>query len=176
MSYVYGFEPIAAPGATRLILGSMPGRASLIAGQYYAHPRNSFWRIVEATLGIETGLPYEQRCAQLERHRVAVWDVLRACFRASSLDSDIDESSIVPNHFAGFFASHRDIRTIYFNGTKALAMYEKHVLPGLSGWAAGIPMYRLPSTSPANASISFEAKVRSWRGALEVTVEPRVRS
>lgn len=140
----------------------MPGRASLLAGQYYAHPRNAFWAIIRATYGIENSLDYEQRCRQLIGRGVAVWDVLKTCTRTSSLDSDIDQTTIVVNDFSGFFAAHPGIRRIYFNGAMAEKTFRRHVVSDLPDSAASIPRSRLPSTSPANAAFSFERKLAAW--------------
>lgn len=160
--FIHGFEPVASPDATRLILGSMPGKASLAAGQYYAHARNSFWRIMDATLRIPLRASYASRCSGLTRNRIALWDVLRMCTRASSLDSDIVESSIVPNDFEMFLVTHPDIGMIYFNGAKAEQMYRRYVLPALPDRLGALPMLRLPSTSPANASLSYDQKLAQW--------------
>lgn len=163
VSFVHSFTPIAAPDATRLILGSMPGKRSLAERQYYAHPQNSFWKILAHLLEFDPTLPYAARCAALTTGRVALWDVLAACTRTSSLDSDIVESSIVANDFAAFLARHRQIRAIYFNGAKAETSFARHVLPSLPSSLQTIARRRLPSTSPAHAAMRFEAKLDAWR-------------
>ena len=163
MAHIRSFPPISDDNATVLILGSMPGKASLLAGEYYAHRRNAFWRIIEGVVGIESTLPYVERCAGLVQHRIAVWDVLKACTRSSSLDSDIVESSIIPNDFEGFFDTHTRIRAVFFNGAKAENAYMKYVLPELPDAAATLTTTRLPSTSPAHASMTFEAKLQKWQ-------------
>ena len=159
--HIHSFPPLAAPNATRLILGSMPGRASLLAKQYYAHPRNAFWPIMGELFGADPDLPYARRVRLLTRARVAVWDVLASCTRGSSLDSDIDEDSIVPNDFASFFRAHPRIERVYFNGGKAEASFRRYVLRRLA--ATTLYFERLPSTSPANASWSHARKLRAWR-------------
>ncbi|HEX2283117.1 MAG TPA: DNA-deoxyinosine glycosylase [Thermomicrobiales bacterium] len=163
MTHVQSFPPISDPTATRLILGSMPGMASLAANQYYAHPRNYFWQIIAAVLDVRPDRPYDARCRALIDHRIAVWDVLKACIRPGSLDSEIVESSIVPNDFESFLRSHTGIRTIFFNGAKAQTIYRRHVLPHLPRDLAKIQTVRLPSTSPANASIPLPEKLSRWR-------------
>ena len=97
---------------------------------------------------------------------MAVWDVLQNCIRPGSLDSDIDDKSAVTNDFQAFFRAHPDIRRIFFNGAKAESVYLKRILPGLDATAASIPLERLPSTSPANAGMSFDAKKSAWRAIL----------
>ncbi len=163
MTHVHSFPPVTDKSVTKLILGSMPGKASLAANQYYAHPQNVFWSVIETVMSVGSELPYATRCKELTRHKVALWDVLKACTRTGSLDSDIVESSIVPNDFENFLRSHSRIRAIYFNGAKAERIYTRHVIPNLSNAFAGIAMRRLPSTSPANASISLADKVTQWK-------------
>lgn len=157
------FPPSARPDALVLILGSMPGEASLAAEQYYAHPRNAFWTVVEAVLGIPRGLPYCERLRGLAMRRVALWDVLASCVRPGSLDSDILESSIVPNEFWTFLPGHPFIRAIFFNGAKAEQAWRRHVLPRLPPSLRKIPCFRLPSTSPAHAGMTMKAKIEAWR-------------
>jgi double-stranded uracil-DNA glycosylase len=101
-----GFAPIGDRHATRLILGSMPGAASLDAARYYAHPRNAFWPMIEAVWNIPVALDYAARVRALRAAGVSVWDVLANCRRSSSLDAHIEQDSIVVNDFAGFFRRH----------------------------------------------------------------------
>ena len=161
MRHVQSFAPIETADARILILGSMPGEASLRPGQYYAHPRNLFWRIMGELLGTDPGSPYEQRIQALKSARIALWDVLYSCRRKGSLDSNIDHESLVPNDFAAFFLSHPQITRVFFNGTKAEQCYRKHMQP-VTG-IESIEYLRLPSTSPANASLSYERKLDAWR-------------
>lgn len=161
MRHVQSFAPIETADATILILGSMPGEASLRAGQYYAHPRNLFWRIMGELLDIDPFSPYGQRVQALKAARIALWDVLQSCRRKGSLDSHIDNESLAPNDFAAFFSHHPAITHVFFNGAKAEACYRKHVLPTIG--IKSIEYLRLPSTSPANASIRYERKLEAWR-------------
>ncbi|MFN0152372.1 MAG: DNA-deoxyinosine glycosylase [bacterium] len=158
----HSLPPIASRDAWVLVLGTMPGRVSLRERQYYAHPQNAFWKIAAEIFGFDASSDYSARVASLEVHGVAVWDVLKSCTRASSLDSDIDMSTIVPNDFKRFFARQPRIRRVCFNGAKAAALYLRHVQPHLRE-ALALEHVRLPSTSPANASISRAEKLREWR-------------
>ena len=162
MTQVHSFAPISADDAQVLILGSMPGKASLKANQYYGHPRNAFWKIIGQLLGFDSRSCYTDRLEILTVNRFALWDVLKTCTRESSLDSDIVESSIVPNDFENFFAGHPGISRIYFNGAMAETSYKKHVLPTLSEMSR-LSYVRLPSTSPANASSTLESKIAAWK-------------
>ncbi|MCA8961661.1 MAG: DNA-deoxyinosine glycosylase [Planctomycetes bacterium] len=159
---VQGFPPIVGAEPTRLILGSMPGVASLEADQYYAKRGNAFWRIIEALFEIPTALPYAERCERLTARGVALWDVIAQCEREGSLDGNIVEASIVPNDFQRFLDDHPTIIRIHFNGGKAEESYRRHVLPKLEGRAAELPRTRLPSTSPAH-TVKFETKLEAWR-------------
>ena len=163
MDRISSFPPLCGETPRILILGSMPGEASLHAGQYYAYPRNAFWPIIEALFGIAANTDYAQRCQALATHGVAVWDVLESCIRSGSLDAAIESSSIVPNDFLGFFERNPSINAIYFNGSMAEQSYRRYVLPELPEPFKGIECTRLPSTSPANASYSFDRKLTHWR-------------
>lgn len=164
MSAVTSFPPLSQPGATVLILGSMPGVASLAAQQYYAHPRNHFWPIMATIAGFGAAAPYAERVDALTNAGIAVWDVLQSCVRPGSLDSAIRTGSRVPNDFAGFFAAHPQVRLVGFNGAEAEKSFNTHVLPGLQS-AAGLRYARLQSTSPAHA-VGFDYKLTAWRAAL----------
>ena len=164
MPRVRSFKPIADSKAEILILGSMPGRASLAARQYYAHPRNAFWGIAAELLGFERTLPYANRVRALKAARIALWDVLQSCTREGSLDARIVNG--IANDFSAFFRSHGKIRHVFFNGATAEATFKRHVLPALGERA--VRYRRLPSTSPANASVSLARKLRAWRAILDL--------
>lgn len=161
MTYVHSFAPVADDQARVLILGSMPGRLSLERQQYYAHPRNAFWPLMGALFGAMPELAYAARLQRLQAQHVAVWDVLKLCTREGSLDSAIVESSIECNDFAALFARCPKIGQVFFNGAKAAATYQRYVAPVLS--TPQIRFHRLPSTSPAHASLDLSAKLGAWR-------------
>jgi hypoxanthine-DNA glycosylase len=171
---VHGFPPIADRDARVLVLGSMPGAASLRARQYYAHPHNAFWPIVGSLCGAVPDLPYAARCAQLRLHGIALWDVLTRCVRPGSLDADIDPATIVTNDFAAFFARHPRIEAVFCNGGTAFACYRRHVLPVLRDAARALAVVRLPSTSPAHAGMRLADKRRRWLRALRPFVAAAV--
>lgn len=165
MPQIHSFPPIENPTARTLILGSMPGKESLRAGQYYAHRRNAFWPIMGDLIGAATTLPYEAQTQMLRSAGIALWDVLASCTRHSSMDADIEADSICPNDFASFFLTHPNITHVYFNGSMAEKYFHKHVQPLLE--QRPLHYQRLPSTSPANASMRYEQKLNAWQAILQ---------
>ena len=162
---IEGFPPIADADATVLILGSMPGEESLRAGQYYAHPRNAFWPIMEDLFGAGPGLDYAGRTAVLRASGVALWDVLASCVRTGSLDSAIAGQSMAVNDFPAFFQAHSGITRVFFNGALAEKCFLKSVRPVLE--PCSLRFQRLPSTSPAHAALSYAQKRAAWRVVAE---------
>lgn len=158
---IRSFPPVATLKARVLILGSMPGIASLDTGQYYAHPRNAFWRIMGAFIGASPEKPYDERLRILNLKGIALWDVLDSCVRPGSLDANIGDES--PNDFAKFFASHAGITHVGLNGGKAATLFKKYATPACP---ARVIVKGLPSTSPAYAAMSFERKLAEWRSFL----------
>ena len=153
--------PIVASDARILILGSMPGRASLAAGQYYAHPRNVFWPIMGCLLDFDASRDYPARVDALKVAGIAVWDILDSCHRPGSLDSAIADDSLVANDLPGFLATHAEIHHVFFNGAKAESCFRRHIKLTMAEPQIGFA--RLPSTSPAHAGLSFERKLEAWR-------------
>lgn len=152
-----GFPPVVGPATHTMILGSFPGEASLDAAQYYAHPRNQFWRLLGAVLG-EAGLhelAYQARLERVLTHGVGIWDVLAACHREGSLDSAIRNAK--PNDFDALREHAPLLKKVCFNGKTAGRFAE------VIG-AAGYETLVLPSSSPAHAMLSFEQKLVLWRG------------
>ncbi|MEO8159524.1 MAG: DNA-deoxyinosine glycosylase [Betaproteobacteria bacterium] len=165
MTTLSSFAPIAHRAARALVLGSMPGAASLRAGRYYAYPHNAFWPIMGELFGAGPEMAYGERARMLRRAGIALWDVMASCEREGSLDTDIDEASIVPNDFAAFFDAHARIRHVFFNGAKAEISFRRHVLRQIS--SRDLRFTRLPSTSPAHASLSFAQKLKAWQALAD---------
>jgi hypoxanthine-DNA glycosylase len=159
-----GLPPVIARRTRLVVLGSFPGAASLAAAQYYAHPRNQFWPLVSALLGEELGaLGYAQRLRRLRVHGLGLWDVIAACRRQGSLDSAIRGERW--NDLASLRRRAPGLVAVAHNGgASARAM---HVTAEL-----GLRVYRLPSTSPANASWSFERKLAAWREVFDACGVP----
>lgn len=152
-----GLPPLVDARTRLVVLGSFPGEASLAAGQYYGHPRNQFWPLVAAVLGGPADLitrPYDERCAWLLAQGVGLWDVHARCRRPGSLDADIRDAQ--PNDLRQLSAAAPGLRGLAFHGGEA-ARAMRH------GAALGLPMFRLPSSSPANAGWSFERKRVAWQ-------------
>lgn len=158
------FAPVADKNARLLILGSMPGERSLAEQQYYAHPQNLFWVLMDELLGIDKRQVYEKRLLQLKQHHIALWDVLRECERKGSLDQHIRNEK--PNDFVSFLREHPRISRIGFNGHKAHDAFIKHVVRIHSGCVKDIEMVLLPSTSPAHAGKTKAAKKKEWQKFL----------
>jgi len=154
-----GFPPVVAADTHTMLLGSFPGEASLEAAQYYAHPRNQFWRLLGSVLGeaFLHELPYEARLECVLAHGIGIWDVLDACHRQGSLDSAIRNAQ--PNDFASLREHAPMLRKVCFNGKTA-----GRFAPVIA--AAGYDTLVLPSSSPANAMLSFEQKLTVWRQIL----------
>jgi len=165
MTRIHSFPSVASPSSRILILGSMPGKESLRAVEYYAHPRNVFWRIIGELVGASPALPYDARIQLLQSSQIALWDVLASCSRSSSLDADIIAETITPNDFASFIKHHSQITHVFFNGAMAEKLFQKHVLPNLG--ETYLHFLKLPSTSPAHAAICYEQKLEAWRSVYE---------
>lgn len=162
-----GLPPVAEPNCKILVLGSLPGAESVRLQQYYAHSQNYFWKLMGEVFGFSPALPYPQRLSALLEHEVALWDVLASGHRPGSLDSAIDLQTVEVNPFDSFFASMPALRRILFNGALAQRLFLQRVLPALPSFNQAIACLRLPSTSPANASVSRIVKLSAWRSALQ---------
>lgn len=164
MTDIFSFQPIVDPHAKILILGSIPGNASLTASQYYAHKQNVFWKIMSELLQFELNSSYEIRVQILKSAHIALWDVLKSCKRVGSLDSGILPNSQTVNNLQDFFQQYQLISKVCFNGSKAENYFNRYVAKTINGNPK--QFIKLPSTSPANASISYEEKLKCWKTAL----------
>jgi len=157
-SLLTGLAPVIARDTRILILGSFPGEASLAAKQYYAHPRNQFWRLISELLKDDLlGLPYEERLQRLLKHRIGLWDALAACEREGSLDAAIRRPQA--NDFSSLKADCPYLFRICFNGKtsgKFAPLFSE----------AGFETQILPSSSPANAQLSFHDKLEFWKALV----------
>jgi hypoxanthine-DNA glycosylase len=153
-----GLAPVIAADTRLVILGSFPGAASLAAQQYYGHPRNKLWPLLSALWNEDlVALDYAPRLAALERHRVGLWDVYRSCEREGSLDSAI--RAPVPNDLARLRQLAPRLQAVVHNGAESARV--RRITDSL-----GVDVHTLPSTSPANASWSFERKLDAWRAVF----------
>lgn len=156
-----GFPPIERRDARVLILGSLPGRRSIAKQQYYAHAQNAFWPIMNELFDIDGH--YERRCEQLADRKIALWDVLAGSVRPGSMDAAIRMDTANPNDFDEFLGAHPGVELIAFNGRKAEQLFARFIrIPS----ARRLPCVRLPSTSPAYASMTFSVKLAAWRAQL----------
>lgn len=153
----------------------MPGTMSLRLQQYYAHPRNHFWPIMEDLVGVPARAPYSERVARLAETGVALWDSLKACVRPGSLDTSIVPDTEEPNDFLALLEAHPAIRAVCFNGKKSEQVFRKQVIPTIpAAILARLDLLPLPSTSPANAGCTYQQKLARWRVIVEYL--PKVKS
>lgn len=164
---IESFAPLADAAAKVLILGSVPSIVSLRKQQYYGHQQNAFWPIMMNLFAGPAHADYQQRTQILCARHVAVWDVLKSCRRRGSLDANIQEQSIITNDFIGFFRQHPAVTQVFFNGGLAEKVYQKQVRPLIGEEFAEIRYRRLPSTSPAHATMSLAQKCDAWRIILD---------
>lgn len=162
MKILYSFDPVVTDLSRVLILGTMPGVASLRKQEYYGFPHNAFWRIITALTGGEK-VPeeYADRLEMIRRSGLALWDVCHSCRREGSLDSHITDEA--PNDIGGLLTDYPQLRAVVFNGTPAFRLFKRHLGLATVGERAVLVM---PSTSPANASWSFERKLEAWAELL----------
>jgi len=149
-----GLPPVLGRLPEVVILGSFPGRQSLMKEEYYGNPRNHFWHIIEALFLIDRHLPYRVRVSRLVDHHVALWDVVCTCSRSGSADAMI--KSPVFNDLAGLLTAFPSLRLVVLNGSSAGRYYHQMNI------SASVPAVVLPSTSPANTRFSLDEKIEKW--------------
>lgn len=165
MSRIESFALQAGADPRVLVLGSIPGVASLQAVQYYAHPRNAFWPIMADYFSFESDAEYDTRLQILREQGVALWDVLQSCVRSGSLDSAIEAGSIAANPIEEWLAEQPQVKLILLNGGKAAEEFRRR-FPNLMQ-SESLTVLKMPSTSPAYAAMRFEAKAKHWHAALD---------
>ncbi|WP_321879106.1 DNA-deoxyinosine glycosylase [Paraburkholderia bannensis] len=152
------FPPVVDAHTRVLILGSLPGEASLAHQQYYAHKQNKFWHLVGDVIGVDLpALDYEARLQALREHRVGLWDVVAEARRDGSLDSNIRDHA--GNDLVALIDGLPALEAIAFNGGTAARLGERI----LGVHAQRFRLLNLPSSSPAYASMNFAAKLVAWR-------------
>lgn len=152
---ITSFPPFVNSDTETLILGTMPGIASLEKQEYYAHPRNHFWKIIYTLFDkLPVSENFNEKIGFLQSHRIGLWDVLENCERKGSLDIHIKNQT--ENDFENLFQKFPRITKIVFNGKESHRYFVKKF-----GQMEGITYYVMPSTSPAN-TMSFENKLKTW--------------
>jgi hypoxanthine-DNA glycosylase len=150
------FPPVADARTRLLVLGSLPGEESLARAQYYANPRNHFWRLIGAVIGRElVPLGYEERLEALLESGVGLWDTVGAATRRGSLDGAIRLDSA--NDLAALAASLPELRAVGFNGGKSASLGVPRLIA-----RSDLALIPLPSSSPAYTR-PFEEKLAAWR-------------
>ncbi|WP_313348045.1 DNA-deoxyinosine glycosylase [Stenotrophomonas sp.] len=163
-----GLAAQVAPDCRVLVLGSMPGVASLQAAQYYAHPRNRFWPLMGALTGIDATLPYAARLHAVQAAGVGLWDVIGACERRGSLDAAIVRGSEVANAVPALIERLPSVRAVACNGGTAHRAFLRWVQPALGARGLSLPVWSLPSTSPANAAWPLPRLQAAWQPLADV--------
>lgn len=150
------FPPVVSPQTRVLVLGSLPGEASLAARRYYAHPQNQFWRLAGAVAGREDlpSLDYEVRLSALLAAGIGLWDTIASAMREGSLDTAIREAQHAA--LADLVATLPHLRAVGFNGATS-ARIGRQLLAGIP-----LALVDLPSSSPAYAAMRFNEKRRRW--------------
>jgi hypoxanthine-DNA glycosylase len=154
---VKSLEPICDKNSQILILGTMPGVESLKKQEYYSHPRNIFWKLIAEVIGEPAPIDYKERKQYLLKNGIALWDMCKVCIRSGSLDNNAADEE--PNNIPSFVAEHSHIKLIGCNGKAAYEMFQKYV-----DVIAGIKVVKLPSSSPTNTTITWEEKLKFWKG------------
>ncbi len=166
---LYGFKPIVNTHTRVMIFGSFPGVASLEKKEYYGNRLNHFWFIMSRVTGVDmVSLTYAAKRRTLLACGIGLWDVIGSCRRQGSLDQKITDCRL--NNLAGLLRSHPRIKAVFFNGRTAQKFFMHHS-SSLCGQKesyipAGLYWKYLPSTSPANAGMAVQEKIRVWRKAL----------
>lgn len=157
-------KPIINSESKVIILGSMPGVESIKNQKYYSHSKNQFWKLIYSLFNKEADRSYEEKCSFLLNNRIAIWDVLKLCYREGSLDCDIKDE--VPNDFSYLLNKYENIKYIFFNGKKAEYIFNKHIKLET---VKNIKLIKLSSSSPTPGRYvkSFDDKKEEWKIILK---------
>lgn len=158
-NHTHQFEPIYNADSRVLILGTFPSVKSREQNFYYGHPQNRFWKVVAGLCNSPIPITIEEKKALLLKNNIAIWDVIQSCDIIGSSDTSI--KNVVPADIP-MLLKNSSITAIYGNGTKACQLYDKYILP-----KTNMPIYKLPSTSPANATFSLDKLMESWSVLLQ---------
>ena len=161
-----GFPPILGSKPKVLILGSMPSQKSLSKQQYYGYPQNAFWKIMAKIFEYPEEFSYSKRTEIVIQHGIAIWDVIHSCVRPGSLDSSIQKDTVIENNIPELIEHNPSIKKILCNGGTAYQLFQKH----FNSWIKNHPeikLEKLPSTSPAHASLNFDQKLMIWSKAIK---------
>ena len=163
MTNCKSFQPNIDNNSKIIILGSMPGVKSLEEQQYYAHPNNRFWKLMELFCNMDNlqDFNYLEKLQILLKNKIALWDVIESCKREGSLDTDIKNE--IPNNIKGLLKQYPNIKAIILNGSKAYSAFKKHFPDLLKQYKC----FKLPSTSPANAKYKLENLYQEWKTAID---------
>ena len=158
-THTHQFQPIYNKDSRVLILGTFPSVKSREQQFYYGHPQNRFWKVIAALTKSPLPGTIEEKKAMLLANGIAIWDVIQSCDIIGSSDTSI--KNVVPADISHILANS-SVKTIYGNGTKACQLYDRYILP-----KTGMPIHKLPSTSPANAAFSMERLLQAWSAILD---------
>lgn len=158
MTRKHSFPPVVDGRTRLLVLGSLPGEASLAAGRYYAHPQNQFWRLMGAVLALDLpAMDYPDRLQALLARGVGLWDTVASARREGSRDTALRD--IAGNDLAGLVAGLPGLRAVAFNGGTASRLGRRH----LAAEAGRLALVALPSSSPLH-TVGLAAKLPAWLG------------
>lgn len=160
MNKLQSFAPVIAKNPRVLIVGSMPGKKSLEEQEYYGNPRNHFWPMIYAILGVDPVETYAEKLQLIKQHNLALWDTIGRCYRKGSLDMHIEAEE--PNDIPALLERYPSIQLVACNGTKAYQIFEKVISPNIN---RETDVIKLPSTSPipGRYNKTFEEKIEAWR-------------
>ena len=166
----HSFSAVCDANTKLLILGSLPGKKSIAEQQYYAHPRNALWPIICSWMQMPVSLSYQERLRAALKRGLGFWDVVAEAERPGSLDSNIASSTVQYNSIDQLIQSSPNLKGIILNGGAAMTLFRR---AGFDRFASerDVDFFQLPSTSPANASMTLYEKRVAWHSVLIDTLK-----